>query len=80
MSHERTTVTISTVALWNRVDHYIFILWFLSIFSFPRLISAVAHWLSVILPQMVWRYRLQWFNHLQAQGLGEDEYPAYTLL
>jgi len=29
------------VALWNRADHYIFILWFLSIyllFFFPRLI------------------------------------------
>ena len=32
------------VALWNRADHYIFILRFLSIFFFfPRLISAAAH-------------------------------------
>jgi len=30
-------------ALWNRAGHYIFILWFLSIFYFfSRLISAVA--------------------------------------
>ena len=33
--------------LWNRADHYIFILWFLSIFYllllFSRLISAAAH-------------------------------------
>jgi len=37
------------VPLWNRADHYIFILWFLSIFHlsiylfFPRLISAATH-------------------------------------
>jgi len=47
------------VALWNRADHYIFILWFLSIFYlssivFPRLISAAAHWMSTILRHMVW--------------------------
>jgi len=43
------------VALWNRTDHYIFALWFLllSIF-FPALISAVADWISAILPHMVW--------------------------
>jgi len=46
------------VALWNRADHYIFILWFgffLSIFLFfPCLISAAAHWMSTILLHMVW--------------------------
>jgi len=44
------------VALWNRADHYIFILSFvllLSSFFFPRLISAVADWMSAILPHMV---------------------------
>ena len=45
------------VALWNRADHYIFIqsfvLLLLSSF-FPRLISAVAEWMSAILPHMVW--------------------------
>jgi len=41
------------VALWNRADHYIFALWFLSFF-FPRLISAVGDWMSTILPHMVW--------------------------
>jgi len=42
---------IIMVALWNRADHYIFALWFL-LFStiFPRLISAVADWMSA----MVW--------------------------
>ena len=46
-------------ALWNRAGHYIFALWFLlsiylSIFSFfPRLISAVADWMSAILAHVV---------------------------
>ena len=44
------------VALWNRADHYIFALWFLSfyLFFFPRLISAAADWMSTILRHMVW--------------------------
>jgi len=50
------------VALWNRADHYIFMLWFLSfylsiylsIYIFPRLISAAAHWMSTILQHVVW--------------------------
>jgi len=44
------------VALWNRADHYIFILWFLPSSSsfFPRLISAVADWMFAILPHMMW--------------------------
>ena len=37
--------------LWNRAGHYIFMLWFLSLF--PRLISAVGDWMSTILPHMV---------------------------
>jgi len=51
---------IFMAALCNRVGHYIFILRFflLSIclfifFYFPRLISAVADWMSAILPHMV---------------------------
>ena len=42
------------VALWNRADHYILPCgyFFLSSF-FPRLISAVADWMSAILPHMV---------------------------
>ena len=54
---EYDTNSIFVVALWNRADHYIFILWFLlssSYFLFPRLISAVADWMSAILPHMVW--------------------------
>jgi len=39
------------VALCNRADHYIFIL-FLSFF--PRLISAVGDWMFTILWHMVW--------------------------
>jgi len=42
------------VALCNRAVHYICALWFLSSFFFPRLISAVADWMSTILPHMVW--------------------------
>jgi len=42
-------------ALWNRAGYYIFVLWFLltSFFLsfFPRLISAVAYWMSTTLPQ-----------------------------
>jgi len=41
------------VALRNRADHYIFALSFVLSF-FPRLISAVAYWMSAILPHMVW--------------------------
>jgi len=47
---------IFMVALWNRADHYIFALvsFFLcSFFFFPRLISAVADWMSAILPHGV---------------------------
>ena len=42
------------VALWNTADHYILILSFvLSLIFFPRLISAVADWMTAILPHMV---------------------------
>jgi len=53
-------VVLFMVALWNGADHYIFILWFLLsiflsfFFLFPRLISAVADWMSIILPHMMW--------------------------
>ena len=49
--------TDSYLTLWNRADHYIFILSFVllsSSSSFPRLISAVAEWMSAILAHMVW--------------------------
>jgi len=46
------------VALHNRAHQYIFALWFLSslffFLFFPRLISAAVHWMSTILPHMVW--------------------------
>jgi len=41
------------VALCNRADHYIFMLWFVLLF-FPRLISTVGDWMSTILRHMVW--------------------------
>ena len=65
VSHvERCTVwrvQLFMAALCNRAGHYIFVLWFLFssssslfFFFFPRLISAVAGWMSDILPHMVW--------------------------
>ena len=43
------------VALWNRADHYIFMLLCVLLSSFfPRLISATPDWMSAILPHMVW--------------------------
>ena len=58
-------------ALWNRAGHYIFALWFLllSSFFFPRLISAVAKWMSTVLLHIVWPYcefRMQVWNVLRA--------------
>jgi len=45
-------------ALWNRAGHYISAMRFLllssSSFFFPRLISAVADWMSTMHPHMVW--------------------------
>jgi len=53
-------IELFMVALWNRADHYIFILRFLlsSFFLsyFPGLISAVRDWMSAIRPHMVWPY------------------------
>jgi len=43
-------------ALRSRCGHYIFALWFLSIFFIPRLISAVGDWMSTIVRHMVWPY------------------------
>jgi len=44
------------VALCNRADHYIFMLWFVVVLLlfFLGLISAAADWMSAILPHMVW--------------------------
>jgi len=45
-------------ALHSKCEHYIIVLWFLLsiffFFFFPRLFSAVADWMSTILPHMVW--------------------------
>jgi len=41
--------------LRSRCGHYIFALWFFFfLLLFPRLISAVADWMSTILQHMVW--------------------------
>jgi len=46
---------IIMVALRSRCGHYVFALWFLSIFFlFPRLISVAAQWMSTILRHMMW--------------------------
>ena len=41
-------------ALCNRETIYIFMLLFVLLYFFPRLISAAADWMSAILPHMVW--------------------------
>ena len=43
-------------ALRSRCGHCIFALWFLLLLFFPRLISAVADWMSTMLADMVWPY------------------------
>jgi len=63
--------------LWNRAAHYIFILWFFllllsSSLFFSRLFSAIADWMSAIVPHMVlWllslcKLRMQVSNVLHA--------------
>jgi len=61
MIHSYITNTVCKLfimaTLCNRAGHYIFALWFLLpiyLSSLPRLISAVADWMSAILPHMVW--------------------------
>jgi len=54
-----TRASVFMVALCNRADHYIFMLWFVLSFFFlssffPRLISVVGHWMFTILWHMVW--------------------------
>jgi len=52
-------LAVIMTALCNRAGHYIFALWFLLLsiylsFFFPCLISAIADWMSAILPHMAW--------------------------
>jgi len=51
-------IIVIMAALYNTARHYIIALRFLLSFFlssvFPRLISAVADWMSAILPHMVW--------------------------
>ena len=56
--------TIFMVALWNRADHYIFVLFLYSFFFFSS-----RDWMSTILPHMVWpqcEFRMQVWNVLHA--------------
>jgi len=57
-------------ALRGRCGHYIFVPFLCStFFFFPRLISAVADWMSTILLHMVWpwcEFRMQVWNVLHA--------------
>ena len=47
---------IMAALIRSRCGHYIFVLWFLlfSAVFFRRLFSAVADWMSTILPHMMW--------------------------
>jgi len=47
-------VALSMAALHRRCGHYIFVCPVSFFFFFPRLISAVADWMSTILLHMVW--------------------------
>jgi len=47
-------VGVTMATLHSRCGHYIFVLWLLSSFFIPHLISVVADWMSTILLHMVW--------------------------
>jgi len=47
-------IMVALVALCNRADNYIFMLFLLLLLFFPRLISAVGDWMFTILWYMVW--------------------------
>ena len=51
-----TWTLVVMAALRSRCGHYIFVLYSLFYLSsfFRRLISAVADWMSTVLPNMVW--------------------------
>ena len=42
--------TVIVAALWNRAGHYIFVVWFLSSFFFPGLMSAVRDAMCMVWP------------------------------
>jgi len=50
---KRFNEVVIMAALRSRCGHYIFALWFLLSSFFARLISAIADWMSTILPHMV---------------------------
>ena len=64
VDNQSVKYSLVMVALCNRADHYIFILFlsssssssssFFFFFFFPRLISPVGNWMFTILCHMVW--------------------------
>jgi len=64
------------VALCNRADHYIFILFlssfFLSSYFFPRLISAVGDWMFTILRHMVHSANLECRSEMHCTRLAAN--------
>jgi len=55
-------------ALRSRCGHYIFVLFLLLLTFFPRLISAVADWMSTLLRHMMWpwcKFRMHVWNVLR---------------
>ena len=72
-------LTVFMVALCNRADHYIFILFLSSSFSFflffPRLISAVGDWMSAILPHMVHVALVRVYDAGLAGNVGRKKSP-----
>ena len=71
VGNKHRVAPVIMVDLCNRADHYIFALWFLSffLFFFPRLISAIAEWMSAIIAHMVWpwcEFKMQVGNVLHA--------------
>ena len=54
--HKVLNYKIVMAALHSRCEHSILPLWFLLLPSsyFPRLFSAVVHWMSATLPRMMW--------------------------
>jgi len=56
-------------------DHYVFILWFL---LSPRLISAVADWMSTILSHMVWHCGLSANLRCRSEHAARDRWKYKT--
>jgi len=58
-------------ALRSKCEHYIWQLWFLLSFFFPRLFSAVADWMSTILPSCGFSANLECRSEMYCTRLAE---------